>query len=137
MAASNAVGTIVPERIEEMDVKEKRSFSQETTQAEWHPSDNHRQSLSFSDVRPAGITVRNLDVEVHIAASLVDTLKAKFSKPKVGDVEDDAVAGVQRKKILKEVSADFPAGTLTAIIGGSGSGKVPLIHYTRRICPHA
>lgn len=106
---------------------------------EWHVSDNHRQTLSFSDVHPANITVRNLEVEVDIAAPFVDTLKAKFTRSEVGDVEGAAVGGIRRKKILKGVSADFPAGTLTAIVGGSGSGKVCFrlqIHYIRMIRSH-
>ena len=57
---------------------------------------------------------------MEIVASFADNFKARFAKSKVGDVEGD----VRRKRILKDVSADFPAGTLTAIIGGSGSGKV-------------
>ena len=105
-------------------MKEEGSLFHETVEAEWDVSDNHRQTLSFSDVHPANITVRNLEVEVDVAAPFVDTLKAKFTRSKVNDVEDDAVGAARRKKILKDVSADFPAGTLTAIIGGSGSGKV-------------
>ena len=127
MAASDNAGEIVQERIEEVDVKEKGPLSHDATETRWHLPDTHRQTLSFSDVHPADITVRNLEVEVDVAASFVDTLKARFTKSKVGDVEGDA-AGGGRKKILKNVSADFPAGTLTAIIGGSGSGKVHLSH---------
>jgi len=104
----------------EMGVKEKGSFH-ESTETVWRTSDDHQQALSFSDVHPADITVQNLGVEVDIVASVVDTLKAKFTKSKVGDVE-----GRTRKKILKDVSGVFPAGTLTAIIGASGSGKVRL-----------
>ena len=124
VATSNPVGTSAQERIEEVDVKEEGSLFHETVETEWDVSDNHRQTLSFSDVHPANITVRNLEVEVDVAAPFVDTLKAKFTRSKVNDVEDDAVGAARRKKILKDVSADFPAGTLTAIIGGSGSGKV-------------
>lgn len=120
-------------------MKEEGSLSHETAEAEWHVSDNHRQTLSFSDVHPANITVRNLEVEVEVAAPFVDTLKAKFARSKVGDVEGAAVGGIQRKKILKGVSGNFPAGTLTAIIGGSGSGKVCFrlhIHCTQKIRSH-
>jgi ABC-type multidrug transport system fused ATPase/permease subunit len=112
-------GTILEGEIKEVDVKVMPFH--ETTVAEWHLSDNHEQILSFSDVRPADITVRNLEVEVNIANSFVDILKAKFTNPKV---DGDVAGKAQRKKILKDISADFPAGTMTAIIGGSGSGKV-------------
>ena len=67
----------------------------------------------------------HLEVRVDTATSFVDTFKAKFAKPKVGNVGGDAVGGVQKKRILKDISADFPAGTLTKIIGGSGSRKSP------------
>ena len=120
MTASDATQTNAQERIEEADLKGEGSSPPET---EWHVLDNHQQNLSFSDVRPADIAVRNLQVEVEVA-SFADTLKARFTKSEAGDVEGGAVGGAQRKKILKDVSADFPAGTLTAIIGGSGSGKV-------------
>ena len=125
MATFDAPGTNVRESIEEVDLKGSlpREMAAET---EWHILDNHRQTLSFSGVHPVGISVRNLEVEVGVAASFADTLKDKFTKTKVGDVEGGVVGGGQTKKILENVSADFPSGTLTAIIGGSGSGKVRL-----------
>jgi ABC-type multidrug transport system fused ATPase/permease subunit len=122
--ASPDADTTFGGKIEEVDVKGDCSPSHVTMEAGWHVADNHQQNLSFSDVRPADIAVRNLEVEVDIATSLVDRLKVKFAKPEVDDVEGDAVGGPRCKKVLKDVSADFPAGTLTAIIGGSGSGKV-------------
>jgi len=123
MVASDTPEAIVQARIE-VDVREDgSSFFHEITETESHISDDRQQALSFSDVHPADITVRNLGVEVHIVASVVDTIKAKFTKSKVGDVEGDVVGGT-RRKILKDVSGVFPAGTLTAIIGASGSGKV-------------
>ena len=124
ITASDTLDIIVHERIGEVNVKD--IFSQKIMETEWHISDNHRQTLSFSDVHPAHITVRNLEVGVDTATSLVDTFKAKFAKPRVDDVEGGVVGGVQRKRILKDISANFPAGTLTAIVGGSGSGKVYL-----------
>jgi len=123
MVASDIPEVIVRARIE-VDVKEKGSFH-ESTETEWHISDGHQQALSFSDVHPADITVQSLGVEVDIVASVVDKIKAKLTKSKVGDVEGDVVGGT-RRKILKDVSGVFPAGTLTAIIGASGSGKVRL-----------
>ena len=136
MAAYDTIfGTDVPERAEEVDLEENGSLSHETVGVEWHILDDHQQNLSFSNVHPVDITVRSVEVEVDVAAPFVDALKAKFTRSRVGDVEGRAVSGVRRKKILKDVSVDFPAGTLTAIIGGSGSGKVR-VHYTREIQPH-
>ena len=113
------------ESIEEVDLKGS-SPHEMAAETEWHILDNHRRTLSFSGVHPVGISVRGLGVEVGVAASFADTLGAKFTKSKVGDVEGGVVGGGQTKKILKDISADFPSGTLTAIIGGSGSGKVRL-----------
>lgn len=130
MASSDACATLEAE-IKEVDVEEIGSSFHETTIAEAHISDNHQQNLSFSDVCPADITVRNLGVEVDVASSFVDTLKAKFTTSEVDDLEGDVMGRrVRRKKILKDISADFPAGTMTAIIGGSGSGKVRLYPHT-------
>ena len=111
------------EGIEEVDMVEKGSLFHKAAEMEWHIMDDHRQNLSFSDVHPVDITVQNLDVDVDLATTFGDALKVKLKKPKVGDVEGDVF---RRKKILKDVSANFPAGSLTAIIGGSGSGKVCL-----------
>lgn len=134
IVTSDTAGTNAGERIEEVDLKEKKvSSSHETAEAEWHILDSHQQNFSFSDVRPANITVRNLEVEVEAAAPFADTLKTKFTKPKAADVEGGTVGSIRRKKILKDFSADSPAGTLTAIIGGSGSGKVRGAHRTREI----
>lgn len=94
---------------------------------EWHLKDTHEQSMSFSAVLPVDVHVRGLEVEVEMALPIMDGMKDFFNKSKTpGDVEGAANGSDRRKKILNSISADFPRGTLSAIIGGSGSGKVRL-----------
>ena len=50
--------------------------------------------VPFSDDHPVGITVRKLGTEVDIATPVVDMFNVRCTKPKVGDVEGDTVAGV-------------------------------------------
>jgi len=59
----------------------------------------------------------------------VDTFEAKCTKPKASDINGDAVAGVHRKIILRDVSADFPVGILTAVLGVAGAERYPLSAY--------
>lgn len=91
---------------------------------EWYLKDTHEQNMSFSAVRPVDVHVRGLEVEVEAALPIVDGMKGWFTKRVPGDVEGAASGSDRRKKILHSISADFPRGTLSAIIGGSGSGKV-------------
>ena len=64
--------------------------------------------------------LRNLEVEVDVIIPLVDRLKAKFTKPKVGDMEGGVVSGVRRKKILEDVLA---AIQLLSVIKGTSSRR--------------
>lgn len=66
--------------------------------------------LSFREVHPVNVNVRDLTVTVTKKPDLVARF---FSK-----------VGKEDKLILDHINADMPAGTLTAIIGSSGSGKV-------------
>jgi ABC-type multidrug transport system fused ATPase/permease subunit len=86
--------------------------------------DLHEQNMSFSAVQPVDVEVRNLQVQVDVSSPMLQTVKSWFNRPRVGDVEGQTNISANRKTILASVSSDFPAGTLSAIIGGSGSGKV-------------
>jgi ABC-type multidrug transport system fused ATPase/permease subunit len=86
--------------------------------------DLHEQNMSFSAVQPVDVKVRNLQVQVNISSPILQTVKSWFNRPKVEDVEGQTNTSTNRKTILASVSSDFPVGTLSAIIGGSGSGKV-------------
>jgi ABC-type multidrug transport system ATPase subunit/ABC-type multidrug transport system permease subunit len=88
-----------------------------------HLSISHSNHISLSDVDPVDVQVRNLAVTV-------DTSRSPFSPEHyLGRKRThDGAAIPQLKEILHGVSASFPAGTLTAIIGGSGSGKTTMLN---------
>jgi ABC-type multidrug transport system fused ATPase/permease subunit len=80
--------------------------------------------IGFREVDEVDVKVRNLVVKVNTSLPAYQTL---FKKK-----DPDAV---NEKIILNDVSADMRAGTLTAIIGGSGSGKVSSRScYPSRFC---
>ncbi|KAF8460995.1 P-loop containing nucleoside triphosphate hydrolase protein [Kalaharituber pfeilii] len=91
-------------------------FSGQATSSPINQEDiNH---LSFRSVNLVNVQVRNLSVTVDVRpsitsiSSLVSTWKG----------EKDA------KVILDDINADMPAGELSAIIGGSGSGKTSMLN---------
>jgi ABC-type multidrug transport system ATPase subunit len=100
-----------------------------TAQDHEHPHDlqilssTHANNLSLSDVDPVDVQVRDLAVTVDIspsAFSLSNYLPRKQSQ--------NGTPPANTKQILHSVSASMPAGTLTAIIGGSGSGKTTMLN---------
>lgn len=68
------------------------------------------QHISFRAVERVDVSVRNLAITVSPHSVGLPWGKKTENAPEI--------------RILDDVSADFPAGELTAIIGGSGSGKV-------------
>lgn len=88
-----------------------------------HPFASHySHQLSLSAVDPVDVRIRNLAVQVDVSPSAfsLDSLRSLISK----NVETKS----ETKIILHDVSADMPRGTLTAIIGGSGSGKTSMLN---------
>jgi ABC-type multidrug transport system ATPase subunit len=79
--------------------------------------------LSLSEVEPVDIRIRNLAVDVDVSASKL-SLASLLPRKRAHDGE----ALPTTKSILRNVSADMPSGSLTAIIGGSGSGKTSLLN---------
>lgn len=69
-----------------------------------------QQHISFRAVERVDVSVRNLAITVSPRSVGLPWSKKTENAPEI--------------RILDDVSADFPAGELTAIIGGSGSGKV-------------
>lgn len=74
-------------------------------------------AFSLHEVNPVSVRLENLSVFVNESPNALTNF---FSRKKV--------ATAQAKTILDDVSADLPSGTLTAIIGGSGSGKTSLLN---------
>ncbi|EEA27042.1 hypothetical protein TMatcc_004679 [Talaromyces marneffei ATCC 18224] len=83
-------------------------------------------ALSFHAVSPVDVRVDGLTVQIDTTASIwqVSATQAwkRLSRPK--SKVDDA----SYKTILDDVGAHMPSGSLTAIIGSSGSGKTSLLN---------
>ena len=77
--------------------------------------------ISFRAIDPVDIRIRNLSVQVDVSpsavAKLVGSITRRQRRPEV-----------EWKTILDDVSVDLPMGSLTAILGGSGSGKTSLLN---------
>lgn len=87
-----------------------------------HPIRSHASHadnvISLREVEPVTVRLEHLSVSVDQSPN---ALAKAFSKK--------AATGQSHvKPILDDVSADLPSGTLTAIIGGSGSGKTSLLN---------
>lgn len=75
--------------------------------------------LSLRAVDPVDVRVQNLSLHIDISSSRF-SLRRRKSSP--------ATQENQYKSIVDGVSAHMPAGSLTAIIGGSGSGKTSILN---------
>ncbi|KAK6592492.1 ABC transporter [Botrytis cinerea] len=80
-------------------------------------------TLSLSAVEPVDVQIRNLSVNVDISPSAF-SIERWIPRKKA----QDGFATPTTKQILHSVSASMPIGTLTAIIGGSGSGKTTMLN---------
>lgn len=76
-------------------------------------------AISLREVNPVSVRLENLSVSVDESPN---AFARAFSKQKTPPSHSHV------KSILNDVSADMPCGTLTAIIGGSGSGKTSLLN---------
>jgi len=84
-------------------------------------STTHSNHISLSAVDPVDVEIRDLAVSVDVQSSAW-SLSALLPRKRVQDGEST------QKRILHSASASMPAGTLTAIIGGSGSGKTTMLN---------
>ncbi|KAJ4303709.1 hypothetical protein N0V90_002610 [Kalmusia sp. IMI 367209] len=76
-------------------------------------------AISLREVDPVSVRLEHLTVSVDESPNAI----AKLFKPGA-----QAQDGGHFKKILDDISAECKSGTLTAIIGGSGSGKTSLLN---------
>ncbi|KAJ5240156.1 ABC-2 type transporter [Penicillium chermesinum] len=80
-------------------------------------------NLSLRDVNPVDVRVNELSLEIDTSPPIWETspkqIWARFRGKKILG---------SSKEILDRVSADMPKGSLTAIIGSSGSGKTSLLN---------
>lgn len=76
--------------------------------------------LAFRNVEAVDIHVRDLGVSIDVSPSSFPAFKARLS----GRQGQEKVL----KHILKHVDADMPSGSLTAILGGSASGKTSMLN---------
>ena len=77
--------------------------------------------LSFRAVDPVNIYVKNLNVDIDVSPSGLFALTAALRRKK-------STGEAELKAILKGVNAYMPSGSLTAIIGSSGSGKTSVLN---------
>ena len=97
-----------------------------------HPASNPRSlveaqddmatDLSLRAVVPVNVHARNLSFEVDVSPSGFSAFAARINRTKLPEQEP------QFKTILEDVSLFMPSGSLTAIIGGSGSGKTSMLN---------
>lgn len=73
-------------------------------------------SMDFLQVRPVAVKVCNLSLLIEQEAKVRSKLHLRRQRE------------TEKKRILKDVSINVPAGSFMAIIGPSGSGKVCSIY---------
>ncbi|KIY73714.1 P-loop containing nucleoside triphosphate hydrolase protein [Cylindrobasidium torrendii FP15055 ss-10] len=86
--------------------------------ADWALTDEHEEKISFSAVAPVNVQVRHLNVQV-----VPPIYRGLFKRQAAVDEEK-----ASPKLILTDINADFPPGSITGIIGSSGSGKTTFLN---------
>jgi ABC-type multidrug transport system ATPase subunit len=74
--------------------------------------------ISLHEVEPVSVRLEHLSVSVDESPNALSKLFARKASPSHSHV----------KTILDDITAEMPSGSLTAIIGGSGSGKTSLLN---------
>ncbi|KAI4086556.1 MAG: hypothetical protein LQ344_007459 [Seirophora lacunosa] len=76
---------------------------------------------SLHAVDPVNVHVRNLSVDIDVSPGGLAALSNVFKRRQTPSTK-------LYKNILHDVSANMPSGSLTAVLGGSGSGKTTMLH---------
>ncbi|KAL8828813.1 MAG: hypothetical protein Q9191_002370 [Dirinaria sp. TL-2023a] len=76
--------------------------------------------LSLRNVAPVDIRVKDLRVKIDVSSNGFAAFKSRFGRGRV--------QGKTYKPILNDVDAKFSHGSLTAIIGSTGSGKTSMLN---------
>lgn len=77
--------------------------------------------LSFRAVDPVNVHVKDLNVDVDVSSSGLSAFTASLGRK-------NSTREPEVKAILRGVNAYMPSGSLTAIIGSSGSGKTSVLN---------
>jgi ABC-type multidrug transport system ATPase subunit len=93
-----------------------------TTETIHQETKNQSYGISLREVEPVLVRLDHLCVTVDESPSALSRIFSKRRKTE----HHEGPSYV--KTILDDISSDMPAGTLTAIIGGSGSGKTSLLN---------
>lgn len=92
----------------------------ELTASSFHSDGAETAGLSLQGVDAVDVVVQNLSLSIDISPTGFSALKASLTK-KTSAAQD-------YKTIINNVNAHMTCGSLTAIIGGSGSGKTSLLN---------
>lgn len=80
-------------------------------------------NLSFRAVNPVDVDVKNLSLEVDTTPPIWETPPSQLWSRIVHRTAPDP-----RKTVLDDINARMPRGSLTAIVGSSGSGKTSMLN---------
>jgi ABC-type multidrug transport system ATPase subunit len=103
-------------------ITKSRTHQSEHYNAEHALTTTQSTRISLSEVDPVSVQIRDLSVTVDVSPSVWSLSSLQPKRSRDGDPASDP------KRILHSASASMPAGSLTAIIGGSGSGKTTMLN---------
>lgn len=102
----------------ELEIDKHEQPRSEPTRPIWPHASYADNVISLHEVEPVSVRLENLSIAVDESPNAFVRLISRKT----------ATGQSHVKNILNDVSADLPSGTLTAIIGGSGSGKTSLLN---------